>query len=470
MLWREHVWQLRLKNPSIPAPAITQPGTLTPPPGGVFQAGPDESVALRAENGVLQKKLVAAETRLSTLTAEVQTLKQAAEAAKPAPTPADLAKKLAEQRGVAFNPEPKWEPVAMEIILNKVKASVDAQLPVALGEARSRAAVAMGFTSEPYDYPAAAISLAQMTNGGFYDSATKQFFYREEASLARADGREAFIGGLASALTLQKAGGGSPWRETPNDDEALAVRSLSSGDANATRVRFSIADQLNLNFDRSGAPAAPPPNYSAPAYLAEIWKFSQDKGSLFIESLAGRGGNPAIDAAYQRPPRSSAEILHPEELYLANPPFQPVAVEIPHPDLNGVAPYYLNTAGEFGTYIALRSWLNMDEAAQASEGWAGDRYAIWAGEAGYGDHVLWKTVWRTPQDAKAFFDLFRRVLMQRFSIPWRREYDATPGQFRVDDPRRVLRLTLGADGTSVSFSHATDPASAAILEKALATP
>src|SRR5690606_15446921 len=130
--------------------------------------------------------------------------------------------------------------------------------------------------------------------GGIFEPETRTFFYREEASLARADGREAFIGGLSAALTLQKGGGPGKIYNQPNDDAALALRSLMSGDANASRVRFSIADQMNLNFDRSGAPTSPPPNYSAPVYLAEIWKFSQDKGSLFVEALSQTGGNAAV--------------------------------------------------------------------------------------------------------------------------------------------------------------------------------
>lgn len=455
MLWREHSWQVRMR--------AAAPETMGPVSSE--KAGSQKEVELLSANAVLQKQLLAAESRLSTLATEVQTLKQALEAAKPPPTPEELAKQFAGQRGLAFDPPPAWMPVGLEVILDKVRAVVEAQLPVEAAQARSRAAVAMGYLTEPFDYREAVVSLAQMTNGGFYEPGGHQFFYRAEASLARADGREVFMGGLAAALTREKGGRQTNLFNPANDDMALAARSLMSGDANAARVRFSIADQLKLNFDRSGAPSAPPPNYSAPAYLAEIWKFSQDKGSLFVEALAGQGGNAAVDAAYARPPQSSAEILHPEQLYLANPPFQPIAVDLPDPTVGGLAPYFTNTAGELGSYIALRAWLGVDEATVASEGWAGDRYAVWAGEEGVGDHLFWKTVWRSPDDAREFFDQMRRVLMQRFAIPWRKVYDEVPGQFRVDDPRRIVRLVLQADAKVVLLSLATDPAFAAALEQ-----
>jgi len=139
LFWREHVWQTRLQQApaSHPAPAL---------PKEVTTDLPAESMALRAEGEVLRKKLTDTESRLSTLTAEVQNLKKAAEAAKPPPTPGDLAQQLKTQRGLAFDPEPTWEPVAMDAILEKIKTQVEAQLPLPVAEARSRAAVAMGFT------------------------------------------------------------------------------------------------------------------------------------------------------------------------------------------------------------------------------------------------------------------------------------------------------------------------------------
>ena len=62
-----------------------------------------------------------------------------------------------------------------------------------------------------------------------------------------------------------------------------------------------------------------------------------------------------------------------------------------------------------------------------------------------------------------------RALMQRFSIPWKQEYDTAEGKFSVSDPRRIVRLSLGADGKTVTLLNATDPAFAAALETATAT-
>jgi hypothetical protein len=64
--------------------------------------------------------------------------------------------------------------------------------------------------------------------------------------------------------------------------------------------------------------------------------------------------------------------------------------------------------------------------------------------------------------------MMRQILMQRFSIPWLREYDAVPGQFTVNDPRRLIRLVLQPDGKTVTLANCTDPAFADALAMASA--
>ena len=79
LLWRENVWQSRLQQASA-SPA--DPDV----PKEIYAAGRDETMALRVEAEVLQKKLAEAEARLNALTTEAETLKKAVETAKPRPT------------------------------------------------------------------------------------------------------------------------------------------------------------------------------------------------------------------------------------------------------------------------------------------------------------------------------------------------------------------------------------------------
>lgn len=391
-----------------------------------------------------------------------QQLAEALEAAKPPPTPDEVATRILAARELAFRRTPVWTASTPEEIMKRLSARAVAGLTPELGDARMRACLAMGFVATPFDYRDAMAGLATMKAGGFYDGESGKFFYQSEASLARADSREVFAGALLPVLLAQNFADASPPVEPDNDDAALAVQALAFGDANFTRVRFSISDQGHANYDRGQAPAAPPPSPNAPQFLTEMWKWSEDAGNLFVQTLHGKGGLSAVNNAYQRPPQSSAEIMHPESLYLANPPFVPVKVNYPDPAVDGTAPLFSNVAGEIGAYFLVRSFADLDYATAATEGWAGDRYLIWPGSKEHGDHLLWRTVWTTDDDAKQFFDAMRRGVMTRHLIPWQKEYDVSSDQFRVDDPHRIVRLQRA--GKTVTLLSATDPAFAKAAE------
>ena len=390
-------------------------------------------------------------------------LAEALEAAKPPPKPGEVAARILAVRELAFSRVPVWTASTPEEITQRLSSQAVAGLTPELAEARMRACLAMGWVSAPFDYRAALAGLAAMKPGGFHDAATTKFYYQLEASLARADSREVFAGALLPVLLNQNFADAAPPPSPDNDDESLARQALAFGDANFTRVQFSIADPMHTNFDRGGAPSAPPPSPNAPAFLTAMWKWSEDAGNLFVQALHRKGGFTAVNNAYRRPPRSSAEILHPDTHYLADPPFMPVSVSFPDTTVNGVAALHTNVAGEIGAYEHVRIFADVDFATAATEGWTGDRFVIWPGSREHGDHLLWRSVWATEKDAKEFFDALRRGVMQRHLIPWQEAYDAAVNQFRVDDPHRIIRLRRTEK--TVTLMDVTDAAFAKALEE-----
>lgn len=412
----------------------------------------------------LQSTDAAQQAALDKLTSENTELRkklaEAMEAAKPAPTPGEVAERVRASRNLAFVRLPEWVPAPSEEILKRLAAQAVAPVTPEMASARARAAKAMSFVTIDFDYREAVANLAQARPGGFYDPATNKFLFQSDTSLARADARENFAGAILPVLIAQNFAR-APQPEPDNDDALLAAQALARGDASFHRVYFSLNDRLRTNFDQGQAPTPPPPP-SAPQFLTEMWKWSEDSGNLFAQTLHQKGGVSAINNAYARPPRSTAEILHPEELYLASPPFAPVSITFPDTSVSGTPALFTNVVGEAALFFHVRSWADQDAADLATVGWAGDRYVVWPGGK-EGDHVLWRSVWRTEGDAKEFFAVLRTGLMSRHLIPWQKEYDAIPGQFRVDEPHRVLRLRM--DGKTVTLINATDPAFAKAMEE-----
>jgi hypothetical protein len=444
-----------------------------PEAGSGRQAGSEASVsgatATVEAHALLQRQAAGLESRVGELEKENRELREklaaALEASKPPPDPGTVANRIAGLRELEFRKLPEWVPTAPDEIVKQLTGARRASIDEGKAALRVRAWRAMGFVPDQFDFRDAAASLAAMKPYGFWDAETGRFHYQKDASLQRADSREQFAGALLPVLLAQNfPPAAQSWEATDNDDAARAALSLIYGDANFTRVRFSISDQMNTNYDKGQAPPAPPPSYNAPQFMGETWKWTEDQGNLFVQTLHGSGGLAAVNAAYQRLPQSTAEILHPDTLYLANPPFRPDEVELDRAPVRGKAPYFSNVAGELACYFLLRPWADVDFSTAASEGWKGDRYLVYPGADGRGDHVLWRSQWMTGKDAEEFHAALRRILMQRYSIPWQPEYDISAERFAVNEPGRAIRIVR--QGAAVTLIDATDGSFAEALAAA----
>lgn len=446
------------------SPSPVPPGS----DGAASLPAPPAAVATLEDVAAIQKKVTAVENRILEFEGENMRLrKQVAdeiEAKKPPPTIEEVAARVVATRELAFRRTPEWTSSTAEEIIKRLAGKAVSGIKPEAADARVRAYLAMGFVRETFDYRSAIASVGVMKPGGYYDADTGKFYYQGDASLARADSRGVFAAALLPVLIEQNfPAAAAPQAESENDDEARAMQAMALGDASFSRVKFSVGDQLVFNSDRGQAPAGMQQSPNAPQFIADLWKWSEDSGSAFVQALHQKRGLAAVNKAWARPPRSTAEILHPDKLYLEGTPFEPVKVAFPEATVNDAAPYFSNVAGEVAAYFVVRTFADVDYATAATEGWKGDRYAVWTGSKEHGDHLLWRTVWAGDADAKEFFDAMRRGLMQRFDIPWQKEYDAVPNQFRVDDPHRVIRLVQ--KGAEVTLVNATEPEFARAMEE-----
>jgi hypothetical protein len=168
-------------------------------------------------------------------------------------------------------------------------------------------------------------------------------------------------------------------------------------DAVALEASLEDARQGNvLGGEGSGA-------LSAAGYRFALWSYRQ-------------GGWPALLEAYQRPPASSEQLLHPLKYGRDEPRF----VTVPRwPDASDrVAPYAEDVLGELALYATLAEALArggepLERAAAAAAlgcvGWEGDRFEAY--ELAGGQHAaLWRSVWDLEESAQAFTRVLGRAL------------------------------------------------------------
>ena len=123
-------------------------------------------------------------------------------------------------------------------------------------------------------------------------------------------------------------------------------------------------------------------------------------GLEFVRSISAVDGAPAIDRAFESPPISSEQILHPEK-YAARE--LPINVAAPKSD----GPMVIEeTLGELDLTAVLSTSLAPAIARGAGEGWGGDRYVVWSNSSG-ASCIRLDVVGDTPADSASIADALR---------------------------------------------------------------
>ena len=137
---------------------------------------------------------------------------------------------------------------------------------------------------------------------------------------------------------------------------------------------------------------------SMPPILLETSLFPYQAGATFVAGLRADGGYASLNAAFAKPPASTAQILHPEKYASGEGPV-PVALPDDLAALFGAGwtEFATDTLGELQT----RVWLKQggvagDAARTAADGWGGDRMILVRGPDGTSSVLVYASTWDTP--------------------------------------------------------------------------
>ena len=191
-----------------------------------------------------------------------------------------------------------------------------------------------------------------------------------------------------------------------DDDQLRAVSALIVGD-----VTEVVTGYIGTHFNREQAAELQEPIpdnklLTAPDVVQKANRFQRREGVNFIAALFGEAGWDGVNAAYENPPLSTEQVLHPEK-YLAGE--EPHLTEMPNiaADLGrGWEQVSSNTMGEFLIRTYLEEHLDNNQAEEAAAGWGGDRYALFIGPEAQRLLML-QIRWDNVSDSKEFFDAYR---------------------------------------------------------------
>ena len=236
-----------------------------------------------------------------------------------------------------------------------------------------------------------------------------------------------------------------------NTEYCAAMQALIEGDASIHEENwfFNLAtDEDRQQVFEFYSSYSSPVYDAAPAYLKEDFLFPYQQGAEFVEYIIAEGGTEALTAAYTTTrPQSTEQILHPEKY----PDDLPIPIYLPDVTL-ALGPDWRevdrNVMGEWYTYLILGFGANedarvdVDTAADAAAGWAGDGYLYLWNDTTSQPALVWLTEWENARDTGEFWDALTEYGQVRWGPPSDRSNDEWEWE---DTPDGNIRLERTSD-------------------------
>jgi hypothetical protein len=159
----------------------------------------------------------------------------------------------------------------------------------------------------------------------------------------------------------------------PDDESGVAWDSLVEGTASRIESRFIAAlpdkDKQSVQAEQQRLANQLPKDL--PDYVLVQYAFPFGSGPRFADALMGNGGATRINGAFQAPPRTTEQIIHPE-MFLAGEGPKPLA----DPAADGPV-VRSGSLGQLMLSLMLAQVLEPGDAESAADAWGADRYVAW---------------------------------------------------------------------------------------------
>lgn len=289
----------------------------------------------------------------------------------------------------------------------------------------------LGLLPADYDLRARMIDFLSEQIGGYYDPEKKELFLVDQSQnpAAQVPGAQEAMDEMVMAHELHHALQDqnydlSRWFEllSSHDDRIQGYKSLVEGDAQVVGMSYLFkkmgrGDVDIAAFNRMQEMAMRMSPEAAkmrdiPPFLLENLMFPYTQGAEFVQKMQRTHGWERVGAAFNDPPSSTEQVLHPEKFYgperdepmeLLLPAFEAILGE-------GAVELYENTMGEFNVTLLLRALgASKAAAAKAAAGWDGDRFKSYETKDGR-VVIAWLSTWDSEQEAQEFEAAYRKVL------------------------------------------------------------
>lgn len=159
------------------------------------------------------------------------------------------------------------------------------------------------------------------------------------------------------------------------DDATDAFRTLANADAIATQLRYlqGLAEEDRVAAALQAADIEPAALLRIPAVVRAQLALPAEAGVEFVNQLVVSGGYAGLDLAYDQPPATMEQVLHPDRYAIGEP-----AREVPElaVEIDGYTTVDDGSYGEWRLRLLLSPALEPGMLTQTTSGWGGDAHQL----------------------------------------------------------------------------------------------
>ena len=250
---------------------------------------------------------------------------------------------------------------------------------------------------------------------GFYNHKEEAFYLVEDTEQTASD-QMVVAHEYTHALQDQHFGLDQLGDEDMDSDQYRAFEALIEGDATLAMLLYgnehiALVDLLQSISGAGGLQSQVLD--SSPTFVQGMEMFPYQTGLDFVVSLYQSGDWSAVDEAYDSPPQSTEQVLHPERYREKDLP-----QKVTMPDLAAAlgSDWQVvegDVMGELGLLLALAQDMGPAAAARAAEGWGGDSYALLQQGSAQPSVLVMHTYWDDQDSADEFWALYEVCIDHR---------------------------------------------------------
>ena len=290
---------------------------------------------------------------------------------------------VSEMRGIAATKPVPGVKLERDALVARVKDKALREYPPEALRREGLLLQIVGFAPPTFDYLGEMMKLLEAQLEGFYEPKNGTMYLA--ADLHGPQAQATLAHELVHALQdqkwdLKKRSDYKPGR----GDEAMALACLAEGDATSLMLDFLMKPDksaLDIPDDALRELMASGMNMgdiqSVPHILRSTLIAPYMEGLGFVHTLRRKGGWPAVNAAWDRPPTTTEHILHVDKWETNEAP-----LAVPAPTATALGEGWKkddeDTFGELGFALSFAEWIDVEEARKAAAGWGGDRTTVFS--------------------------------------------------------------------------------------------